>query len=136
MGDPVWTGDDTVATAAGRRQHQEELDTRIQAWTSGYDPYELTELLQEHGVAAMPSFSAGELFSDSHLRMRGSITQIQHPVLGSRQAISPPWVMSKTPARITRTAPLIGADNEYVLGELLGLDADEIAALAEKKVVY
>lgn len=68
--------------------------------------------------------------------MRGSITQVDHPVLGTRQAISPPWVMSRTPAKITRTAPLIGEHNDYVLSELLGLDADEIARLAEKRVVY
>ena len=136
MGDPAWAKDERFATAPGRWQHQEELDAFLAAWTARYDPYELTELLQENGVAAIPSFNAEELFSDSHLRMRGSITQVDHPVLGTRQAISPPWVMSRTPAKITRTAPLIGEHNDYVLSELLGLDADEIARLAEKKVVY
>jgi crotonobetainyl-CoA:carnitine CoA-transferase CaiB-like acyl-CoA transferase len=136
MGNPVWTTDEAFATAHSRWQNQEKLDALIQAWTADYDHYELTGLLQEHGVAAIPSFNAEELFSDSHLRMRGSITEICHPVLGKRKAISPPWTMSETPSKITRTAPLIGEHNDYVLCELLGLDQDEVARLAEKKVVY
>jgi crotonobetainyl-CoA:carnitine CoA-transferase CaiB-like acyl-CoA transferase len=136
MGDPAWAREEVFGTARGRWENQEELDALIQAWTADRDPYELMELLQARGVAAVPSFSAEELFTNEHLRKRGSITEVDHPVLGTRQAISPPWLMSETPAEITRSAPLIGEQNEHVLGELLGLDACEVARLAEKKVVY
>jgi benzylsuccinate CoA-transferase BbsF subunit len=136
MGNPAWAQDPTFATAPGRWKNQEQLDALITAWTADRDHYELMELLQAHGVAAVPSFNAEELFTNVHLRERGSITETHHPVLGTRQAISPPWIMSETPAKITKTAPLIGEHNDHVLCELLGLDADEVVRLAEKKVVY
>ena len=44
--------------------------------------------------------------------------------------------LSKTPARMYRHAPRFGGDNQYVLGELLGLTEAEIAALEAQSVVY
>lgn len=50
-----------------------------------------------------------------------------------------PVKLSKTPAHIggplNRGAPNYGEDNEYVLGELLGMSTKEIAALAEEGVI-
>ena len=136
MGDPAWARDEAFATARGRWDNQQRLDTLIGEWAADHGHFELMELLQEAGVAAVPSFNAEELFSSPHLHERGAITEVQHPVLGTRQAISPPWLMSRTPPAITRSAPLIGQDNDYVLRELLGLRTDEIARLAERKVIY
>jgi benzylsuccinate CoA-transferase BbsF subunit len=136
MGDPEWTRDAAFATAEDRRRNQERLDKLIQDWTVDRDADELTRLLQARGVAAIPSYSAEELFTNPHLRERGSITEVQHPRLGRRQAISPPWTMSATPARIERSAPLLGEHNDYVLCELLGLSTDEVARLVEENVVY
>jgi crotonobetainyl-CoA:carnitine CoA-transferase CaiB-like acyl-CoA transferase len=136
MGNPDSLRVDEFATAAGRVQHREHLDGMIEAWTRRHSAMELMQLLQRHGVAAIPSFSAKELFSNRHLLERGAIIETHHPVLGTRQAIGPPWKMSATPPSISRTAPLLGEDNQYVLGELLGLSADEIKQYADAQIVY
>jgi crotonobetainyl-CoA:carnitine CoA-transferase CaiB-like acyl-CoA transferase len=44
--------------------------------------------------------------------------------------------MSETPPRIRGTAPFLGADNDYVFRDLLGLPDDEIARLVEARVIY
>jgi crotonobetainyl-CoA:carnitine CoA-transferase CaiB-like acyl-CoA transferase len=93
-------------------------------------------MLQVRGVAAVPSFSADELFSNPHLEARGAIAETVHPTLGKRKAICPPWKMSTTPPAIVRTAPLLGEDNKYVLCELLGLSEEEVHRLAKAQVVY
>ncbi|KAA9157798.1 CoA transferase [Amycolatopsis acidicola] len=136
MGDPEWARDEAFASTYSRWQHRDRLDPLLQQWTERHAPGELTELLQAHGVPAFPSYSAEELFADPHLRARDSITEVKHPVLGERLAVSPPWRLSETPAAITKTAPLLGEDNQYVLCDLLGLSEDEVARLAEQKVVY
>jgi crotonobetainyl-CoA:carnitine CoA-transferase CaiB-like acyl-CoA transferase len=46
-----------------------------------------------------------------------------------------PVHLSETDWSIDRAAPLLGADNDYVFGEILGLDADEIAELREDGVI-
>ena len=136
MGHPACLDDVGFTTGAARWENRVRLDALIEDWTSQHEAFELMDLLQSRGVAAVPSFSAEELFSNPHLLDRGAITQIHHPMLGTRQAIGPPWKMSATPPTIERTAPLLGEDNHYVLGELLGLSADEIQRLADAQVVY
>jgi crotonobetainyl-CoA:carnitine CoA-transferase CaiB-like acyl-CoA transferase len=136
MGDPEWARDEVFATRYDRWRNQGRLDELLQAWTVDKGHYELMQLLQRHGVAAMPSFKAKDLFSDPHVMARGGIADIQHPVLGTRKTITPPWALSQTPARIARTAPLLGEHNKYVLGELLGIPQAELARLVEDRVVY
>jgi len=136
MGNPQWAQVDEFETQLGRWKSQQRLDPMIQKWTMEQDPHELMRLLQKHGVAAMPSFKAEDLFSDPHILARGGIKEVEHPVLGVRKTIAPPWSFSETPAGITRAAPLLGEHNEYVLGELLGISREELARLIEEKVVY
>jgi crotonobetainyl-CoA:carnitine CoA-transferase CaiB-like acyl-CoA transferase len=136
MGNPEWTRDAAFADESNRWKNQERLDQLLQEWTQQYESYELMNLLQGVGVAAMPSVNASELFSDPHNLARENVVEVQHPVIGSKMVISPPFKMSETPARIQRTAPLLGEHNDYVLGDLLGLSQDEIAQLKEEKVVY
>jgi crotonobetainyl-CoA:carnitine CoA-transferase CaiB-like acyl-CoA transferase len=136
MGNPQWAEEAVFSTALGRWQHQNELDRRIGEWTVNYVPHELMQKLQGAGVAAMPTFKASDLFSDPHLNARNAVAEVDHRVLGKRKTITPPWKLSETPATISRTAPFVGEHNEYVLCELLGLSKQEVAKLAEEKVVY
>ena len=46
------------------------------------------------------------------------------------------WRLSKTPAAIRRHGPLIGEDNDYVLGQLLGMSQEEMARLVDEQVIY
>lgn len=136
MGNPEWTRDGLFSDSYGRWQNQELLDRLIEEWTINYNHYEVMELLQASGVAAMPSFSAEELFSDPHLRAREVPTEVNHSVLGKQVVFSPPWKLSETPARIERAGPLLGEHNEYVFGTLLGMPKQEITRLIDEKVIY
>ena len=136
MGNPAWSRDAAFSTMEGRHENQDRLDPLIEAWTAGQEPYALMESLQAHGVAAMPSFDAAGVFHNPQLVARESIIEVSHPNLGTRLAVGPPWKMSATPPGISRTAPLLGEHNAYVLGELLGMEQDEIDRLAEEQVVY
>jgi crotonobetainyl-CoA:carnitine CoA-transferase CaiB-like acyl-CoA transferase len=136
MEDPEWTKDPAFSTAYGRWHRQDRLDPLIQEWTIRFGHYELMKKLQSHGVAAMPSFKAKDLFSDPHIVARGGVTEIEHPVLGMRKTIAPPWMMSETPPAVVRTAPLLGEHNEYVLRDLLGISQADLDQLVEEKIVY
>ena len=136
MGKPEWARDERFSDAYSRWHNQDELDRRISEWTENYTHYEVMELLQSVGVAAVPSFSSEEIYNDPHLKERGLATQVEHPVIGKQSIINPPWRLSETPARIYRHAPLFGEHNEYVFGELLGMSTEEIARLKEEKVIY
>jgi crotonobetainyl-CoA:carnitine CoA-transferase CaiB-like acyl-CoA transferase len=93
-------------------------------------------LLQSVGVAAMPSFCAEEILSDPHMEARGKITEVEHPVMGKKKVINPPWKFSETPARIRAASPLLGEHNEEIFVSLLGMSKEEVEKLEAGKIIY
>ena len=127
--------DPRFADVVSRWRHREELDEIVSAWTRGRTPEEATETLQKAGVAAMPVLDGAALAQDPHLRERGALEKVEHPVIGSRLALGPPWRLSDTPAAIRRPAPCLGEHNSYVLGQLLGIPEEEIEELVRDGVL-
>jgi benzylsuccinate CoA-transferase BbsF subunit len=136
MGTPAWTKEELFSNVYSRWKNRTKLDELIEKWTINYTHYEVMELLQSAGVAAMPSFSAEELLSDPHVKARGLINEVQHPVLGKKVVVNPSWKYSETPARIHKASPLLGEHNEEVFVDLLGMSKEEIKKLEEGKILY
>ena len=126
-------GDEAFATQAGRWSQQDRLDTIVERWTRSRSPAEASETLRRAGVAALPVETAESVSRDEHVCERGVLTRVQHPVLGERIVMGPPWKLEG--AEVRGPAPLIGEGNDYVLGEILGLSRDEIERLARDGVL-
>jgi benzylsuccinate CoA-transferase BbsF subunit len=135
MGRPELASDPRFRTLEQRKVHEDELETIVEAWTSALDPFEVTRLLQAAGVAAFPPLMNRELAEDPHLNQRGFFVHKEHPEVGVRQHVGIPWRMSETPCEVTRAAPVLGQDNDYVYGELLGLSSAEIGDLKAREVI-
>jgi crotonobetainyl-CoA:carnitine CoA-transferase CaiB-like acyl-CoA transferase len=136
MGNPAWTRDEAFASAYSRWKNRVQLDKHISEWTINHTHHEAMTMLQGAGVAAMPSFSAKDILLDPHVKARGLLNEIEHPVLGKKVVISPAWRLSETPARIHKASPLIGEHNEEVFGGLLGMSKEEIKKLEDEKIIY
>ena len=59
---------------------------------------------------------------------------INHPKLGPVDQVAPPFVLSRTPARVRTAPPLLGEDSDAILAEL-GYAPDEIARLRSSSVI-
>ncbi len=129
IGQPALASDPRFRDAASRKKNEDALDDIITRWTRTRDRWDLTRELQHAGVAAFPSMSNKDLATDEHLRERGYLVEMEHPIVGRRIHMGIPWTMSGTPCRVRSAAPLRGADTESVLHELLGYSADRIAKL-------
>ena len=136
MGDPEWAKAEEYKSVYSRWQHRKELDAHVTEWTVNYTHYELMELLQGAGVAAMPSFDAEEILKDSHTKERNLFTEVDHPALGKQVVMNPAWKFSETPARIRKPGPLLGEDNYDVFENLLGMQEEEIKKLEEEQVIW
>jgi len=75
-----------------------------------------------------------ELFDDPHLRERGMMTTIQHPVRGELKMPGCPVQLEDSPVAV-KSAPLLGEHNHEVYAEYLGLGADEIDRLKADGVI-
>jgi len=136
IGKPEWTKEDRFCDAHSRKQNEEELDRLIGQWTISHTHYQVMDILQKAGVAAVPSFNSEELYRDPHLKERGLFTEIDCPAGGKQIVVSPPWKFSVTPVTIYGRGPLFGEHNQYVFGELLGMSNKEIKSLIDEQVIY
>lgn len=123
------------ATLAGRKANEDALDAEIEAWTSKQEPFAATEKLQAAGVAAYPPLVNQEVMESPQLEARDFWVEKEHLEVGVRRHAGIPWHFSETPLAVQRAAPVMGQDNEYVFGELLGMSSDEIAGLVEREVI-
>jgi crotonobetainyl-CoA:carnitine CoA-transferase CaiB-like acyl-CoA transferase len=128
-------GDPALATAAGRRARQAELDTELGAWTAPQDAAEVERRLQAIGVAAHVSSSSRDFCTDPQLAHRGHLVTLPHPRHGSTTVEGPRYLLSETPGWVRRAAPTLGQDNEHVLTSLLGYAPDRVAELTAAGVL-
>ncbi len=129
MGNPAWATDPKFATVSGRLAHQEELDTKIEAWTMTLGKYELTDRCQQSGVRAMPVQSAEDRVEhDPQLRHRGMYQPMPHPALGTHKVQNAPFVLSETPAYNHSPSPMIGQHTGEIIEGLLGYSHDDLRA--------
>ena len=135
IGQPALADDARFTTVSGRWQHQQALDDILSAWTRGRDHYEAMHILQSHGVPAGAVITPAEIIAEPHLEARGFWDTVDHPEVGPYRQVSTPWKLSRSPRRATSPAPGLGEHNGYVLGELLGLSAQEIATLEAKGII-
>ena len=118
-----------------RRRRHDAIDEQIAAWTSARSAHEAVALLQEAGIAAGPVLSNLELVADEHLRARAMLVTIEHPDAGAREFPGFPIHLSETPVTRFAGAPTVGGDNEAILRDLLGYNAEEYGALRAAGVV-
>jgi crotonobetainyl-CoA:carnitine CoA-transferase CaiB-like acyl-CoA transferase len=127
-------------TLASRLAGQDDLDRRIEAWTRDRDAYQLMEELQTRGIPAGVCQTAGDRCDrDPQLAHLNWLTEVEGSKIGRWPVAEFPVKLSATPAYmggpINRGAPCYGEDNEWVLGELLGMSKAEMTRLADEGVI-
>jgi len=135
LGNPPWTKDKRFATLSSRLENSDELDRLVEGWTREHSAEEVMARLQEQGVAAGVVQDASDLANDPQLKERGFFIELDHPELGKTISDAIPIKLSDTPAKYHRPAPVLGQDNGYVYGELLGMSEDEVAELKEQGII-
>ena len=146
MNDPAWAAGPEYATRIARRRHEDALDAAIAAWTRPQDAAALMDALQTAGVPAAIVSQGRDLHDSAHLQSRDFYRDTQYWE-AERGVKATEWVEGESvawsiPARMSET-PIafgeyhnIGADNDYVFGQLLGMPAAEIARLEAAGVIY
>ena len=91
---------------------------------------------QEAGAAWSTIRTPDEAAEDPHWTERGFFIEVEHPEHG-RTATYPgaPYILSETPWRHQRRAPLLGEHTVEILRGELGLDVEQIGALAAAGIV-
>lgn len=70
-----------------------------------------------------------------HTLERNMVIEMEHPACGPIKMVNTPMKFSESRAEARTPPPMLGQHTDEVLGERLGLAAEEIGALREKGVV-
>lgn len=123
------------ATGRQRAQHADLLDGYVGEWIGARTRDEVLRAFEEAGAAVGPVYKPSELLDDPQVRTLELVTTVDDPDLGPMRMQNLLWRMSRTPGRIRFTGRALGADTDAVLGDELGLPAEELAALRERGVL-
>ena len=132
MGRPELGDDPRYATHVARGENQTELDDLINAWSKQLTIEEVDALMIEHSIPAGKVYRAPEMLADPHFQAREAIIEVETERFGKLKMQNAFPKFSATPSGVRRAAPaLVGQHNREIYGEFLGLDAAEMAQLAE-----
>lgn len=128
--------DPRFATSNVRAANQQELTPIIEEWLTHFaSTDEVLERLEQFRVPSAPVLSPVDAIHHPYFRARGTVRDIVDPVLGQFSIPGFPLHFSAQPDLPDLVAPLLGEHNQQVLGEMLGYDASQVAALTAKGVL-
>ena len=137
MGQPELADDPRFVDHGARGRNQDELDAIIGRWAATRQPDNIIDTLNAAGVIAGPINTVSEVVRDPQFLARGMLVEHYDERIG-RDVLGPGVVpvLSATPGGVRTAGPARpGQHNTEVYAELLGLEHDELAALAEQGVI-
>jgi len=134
MGRKDMADDERLASNAGRVQYEQEIDDAIAEWTGSLDSETALSRLDQARVPSGPIFSVADMMINPHFIARGLFEEVD--VNGKKLKV-PAMIpkLSDTPGRTEWAGPEVGAFNEEVYGDLLGISAEELTGLKARGVV-
>jgi crotonobetainyl-CoA:carnitine CoA-transferase CaiB-like acyl-CoA transferase len=117
----------------GRVIHQERIDQALADWCQQHTSADIIAKLESARVPVGPIYSVEDMMTDPHYIARGMFEEVD--VNGKAlkiPAISPK--LSDTPGRTDWPGAQIGAHNQEILGDLLGLSPETLEQLHQDGV--
>jgi formyl-CoA transferase/CoA:oxalate CoA-transferase len=135
IGCPELAGDPRYRTNADRARNRDGLITKLQEvfLTKSYEEWET--LLLAKGIPMGAINSIAQVVEHPQVQARGTLVDMDHPRAGKVRMVGAPVRLSATPGAVRTPAPMLGEHTDEVLGQLLGLGDEQIAALHTAGVI-
>jgi crotonobetainyl-CoA:carnitine CoA-transferase CaiB-like acyl-CoA transferase len=124
LGDPEWSRERALDTAAGRLARQDALDAKLREWTAQRSKAEVAALLQRSGVPCGPMLTATDQLDDPHFAARGYARWTEQQDLGRIAFEGPCFRGSGMLDADIRQAPRLGEHTRELCKELGLADAE------------
>jgi crotonobetainyl-CoA:carnitine CoA-transferase CaiB-like acyl-CoA transferase len=133
-GRPDMAEDPALADNAGRVRQEAAIDAALAEWCARLPAAAVIEQLEAARVPVGPIYSVADMVADPHFQARGLFETVE--VDGEPLKI--PAILPRletTPGRTDWPGGAVGSHNEEILGGLLGLGSEELAALRADGVI-
>ena len=136
IGTPSWASDPSFRTLYLRMRNSAALDENISRWTAEHSAEGAMTILQDAGIAAGVVQNGIDICArDPQLKERGFWPSLSTAKGATTHVTGNPFKLNRTSAQFRTIAPEVGENNDYVLGDLLGLTrADQESLIAEGAV--
>lgn len=114
---------------------KEILEAVVADWAKPLKAAEISRILDAAGVPNAKVASIPEVAASNQIAARDMVVEIEHPTLGPLRIPGTPIKMEKTPPTIRKAPPLVGEDNNFVYGDVLGFSPEKIAALQDEGAI-
>jgi crotonobetainyl-CoA:carnitine CoA-transferase CaiB-like acyl-CoA transferase len=116
-------------TLAARKANEDALEEAVTAWTATQAAEEVVGRLQGAGIPAAVVATSADLAEDPHLDQSGAFVRLEHPEVGARLHVGPPWRSPRYDTGVRRPAPCLGADTDDVLVRVCGYAPADVERL-------
>jgi formyl-CoA transferase len=134
MGRADVLADPRFADRKERVNHMDELTAIIESWTGKRTKHEVMRLMGEAGVPCGAVLDTVELLNDPHMKERGMVVTIDHPVRGKFTMPGCPVRLEDSPVEV-KSAPLLGQHNAEIYGKMLGMTGGDLEQLKQQGVI-
>ena len=128
LGHAEWIEDERFASATARVANRPLLAGLIESVTATETRAEWTRRFDEAGVPCGPILPLARVVDDPQVRENATFFESDHPRMGRMREPRPPLQFERTPAAISRPAPMLGEHTDEVLAAA-GYSYDEIDIL-------
>ncbi|KUY61349.1 MULTISPECIES: CaiB/BaiF CoA-transferase family protein [Burkholderia] len=134
-GRPELADDERFATNPSRVRHRDTLVPILAEMVKTRGKADWIGALEAAGVPCGPINELDEVFDNEQVVARGMQVSLPHPCGADVKLVRNPIRMSATPPDARTAPPLLGAQTEDVLRDMLGYDEARIAALKAKQAI-
>jgi len=136
MGNPAWTREAALATAAGRRAAHDAINAHIEQWLSTRGSDAAVATLAAAGVPAAPLINAHFIMPNPQLEHRSFFHVMRHPFTGASRYPGLPMTIAGLDEHLHwGPPPTLGQHNEEILCGELGLSRGEFEDLQRRKII-
>jgi crotonobetainyl-CoA:carnitine CoA-transferase CaiB-like acyl-CoA transferase len=135
IGRPDLASDERFATNAARVNHRGEIVAILHGIFVTRTMRDWLDALERVGVPCGPINTIADVFADPQVQARGLRIDLPHPAIGTVPSVANPIKYSATPISYRSAPPMLGADTDEVLREMVGVTSAEIARLRKAGIV-
>jgi len=135
MGRPDLVDDPRAADGAARAAHADFLQPILEEWMADKTRAVVVDVLNDAGMPTGPVYTARDVFSDNHFKVRGMLAEVEDPEVGTFAFARTPPHLSAAPEIPLEPSPGLGAHPREILEGILAFPPEEVERLAAEGVV-
>ncbi|MDQ5909245.1 MAG: succinyl-CoA:(S)-malate CoA-transferase subunit [Pseudomonadota bacterium] len=114
---------------------RDEVNRLVIEWVGALDRDDVMQRCLDCEVPVGKLNSIADIFADEHFQARGNLARVTEEGLGEVVVPNVVPTLSATPGRITNLGPPLGNATYEVMRELLGIAAEDIKRLRQRKII-